>query len=135
VPSALIRSGLLLAALVALAWLALSYRAVKLEAEGEAVLERVGRVSVEPEEVERAREAFRAASRLNADLDPLVKEGLLLATTGRRDEAATLAERATKSEPENFNAWYLALAAAQDRRHAEQARRRLSHLNARLELR
>jgi tetratricopeptide (TPR) repeat protein len=110
-------------------WLALGYRAVALREEGEAALERAARAPLQPDEVERARDAFRAARRLNVDREPVIDEGLLLVATGRSEEAADLAERATEAEPENSRAWFLAFAAAQDPTRAEEARRRLSDLN------
>jgi Flp pilus assembly protein TadD len=116
-------------ALLAGVWLALSYHAVGLRDEGDAVLERVGRAPLQPDEVERAQDAFRGARRLSVDQDPLVDEGLLLVAAGRRQEAASVAERATEEEPENARAWFLALASAPDPRRAEEARRRLSELN------
>jgi hypothetical protein len=129
VRSSLIRSGLVVAALLAGAWLVFSYHAVMLQEEGEAVLDRAGRVPVQPAEVERAQDAFRGARWLSADQEPLVDEGLLMATAGRTAEAGDLAELATQREPENSRAWFLALASAPDREHAERARRRLRELN------
>jgi hypothetical protein len=116
-------------ALLAGVWLALGYHAIGLREEGEAALERAGRAPLQPDEVDRARDAFRGARRLSVDQDPAIDEGLLLVAAGRRQAAADVAERATVAEPENSRAWFLALAAAQDPRRSEEARRRLSDLN------
>ena len=129
VRSTLVRGALVATALLAGVWLALGYHAIGLREEGEAVLERVGRAPLQPEEVERARDAFRGARRLSVDQDPVVDEGLLLIAAGRRREAANVARRATEAEPENSRAWFLAFAAAQNPRRSEEARRRLSDLN------
>jgi Flp pilus assembly protein TadD len=116
-------------ALIAGVWLALGYHSARLEEEGEAALERAGRGPLQPDEVERAQDAFRGARRLSVDQNPLVDEGLLLVAAGRRHEAANLAARATEREPENSRAWFLALASAPDRERAAEARRRLRELN------
>jgi tetratricopeptide (TPR) repeat protein len=129
VRSTLVRGALVATALLAGVWLALGYHAIGLREEGEEVLERVGRAPLQPEQVERARDAFRGARRLSVDQDPVVDEGLLLVAAGRSREAANLARRATEAEPENSRAWFLALAAAANPGRAEEARRRLSDLN------
>lgn len=110
--SAVARAALVAIALVVGAWLVLGIRAVELESEGRVVLRQAQSGPITPGEVSRGRELLRRARRFSADKGPMVNESLLLATAGRGEEAAALAERVLADEPENLEGWivlYLAL--------------------------
>jgi hypothetical protein len=127
--SVLVRGALVTAALIVVGWLALGFRAVDLEAEGEAALERAARGAIPLAEARKAQDALRRARRFSADQGPVLTEGSLLAAVGRRAEAAALARRVIEKEPENDRAWFLAFVTAADRKRAAQARRRVQELN------
>jgi hypothetical protein len=103
--SAVTRFALVAIALVAGAWLALGMRAVELESDGRAVLRQAQAGPITPGEVSRGQDLFRRARRFSADKGPLVNESLLLATAGRSEEAAAVAERVVGDEPDNLEAW------------------------------
>jgi hypothetical protein len=120
---------LVAAALLVIGWLALSLRALDLEAEGKATLKRANRAPIPLAEVREAQDALQRARRFNADQRPLLVEASLLAAVGRRAEAAALVQRVIEQEPENDQAWFMAYVTAADRERAAQARRRVRELN------
>jgi hypothetical protein len=122
--SALIRCALVATALVAGAWLVIGVRAVELESEGREVLREAQSGPVTPEEVSRGQELLRRAQRFSADKGPLVNESLLLATVGRSEEAASIAERVVADEPENLEGWIVLYLASRDLRETPSERER-----------
>jgi hypothetical protein len=122
---ALIRAALVGLSLLVVGWLVLSFRAVELEAEGAAVLRSAQTGTVAPAEVARARSAFNRARRFSADEAPLVNESLLLATVGRRSDAARLARRVVAEEPDNLEGAIVLYLAT----HNPRALRRVGVLN------
>jgi hypothetical protein len=121
--------ALVVVALVAAAWLLLSIRSLDSLEEGEAVLDRARRGPVSQAELRGARRAYADARRFAADGDALLGEASLLARAGRTAEADELVRRLLASEPENDQAWFLALLTARDPARAREARRRLTELN------
>jgi hypothetical protein len=119
--SAFSRCALAAIALVAAAWLALGVRAVELESEGRAVLRQAQSGPITPEELSRGRDLLRRAGRFSADKGPLVNESLLLATAGRREKAAAIAERVVEDEPGNLEGWIVLYLATHDSREAPRA--------------
>jgi hypothetical protein len=128
------RAALLVLALIAGAWLVAGYRSLVLEARGEAILEESKRAELPPGELERGRDYFERARRLNADNTPLLDESLLLAYEGHHDEAVALAEQVVAEEPENLDGWisvYLTSLGAKHPRRAAVALREIRRLNPR----
>jgi hypothetical protein len=123
--STLLRCILVAIAVVVGAWLVLGLRMVDLQSEGAEALER----GVTPAEVAPARRALRDAGWLNADKTPRIMEGYLLTAAGRRREAAMVAERVVREEPENLEAWGLMYLASRDPQRAAQARRVVRRLD------
>jgi hypothetical protein len=125
-----IRSALVALALVAGAWLALGVRAVGLEDDAEAVIKQARAGPVPPVRVNSALGDLAKAGRLSPDQAPLVQQGELLVAAGHDDEARAVAKRATESEPDNLQAWYLAwFVAAPNSPEKAQAKRRVLELN------
>jgi hypothetical protein len=111
---ALSRGLLLVVAVVAAAWLALSYRGVVLEADGEALIERAQKGNIPDAELRHAQLELNDARRLRANTDPLLIQGRLELAAGRTAVAARTARQLTETEPENVDGWYLAYAAESD---------------------
>jgi hypothetical protein len=132
VASAVIRSALVVVALVAGAWLVLSFRAVELEGDADAVFARAQRGEATPADVRHGHDLLRSARLLSADKSPLLAEGLLLFAGGRHDDGLAIAKRVVADEPENLGAW-LALHVMYSRTHdakgAAHAARKVSALN------
>jgi hypothetical protein len=123
----LLRAVLVGAALTVGVWLALSWRAVELEDDASALIQRPGPPS--PSELAAALDDLRRADRFNPDNGPFLAEGQLLLDARRKDEAAQVARLATAKEPENYEGWLLAYYAASDRASSQQALRRATELN------
>ena len=122
----LARAGLALTALGALVVLAVGLRASLLEAEATSAITKLRAGQGSPAEAERARDRLERAGELQPGSDALVREALVLLIGGRRGQAAALAERAVRREPENLEAWgvlYQATVGRNPRRAAEAARR------------
>jgi hypothetical protein len=131
----LLRCALVAVALFAVAWLALSLRASRLEEEGREVVERAEQGSVSKAEVSAGLDALRRARRFNVDSDARIAEAALLAGAGRGKQAIAVGERVVADEPENLEAWvlvYLSAAFASDEDRAASALRRLDALNPQL---
>jgi hypothetical protein len=121
---------LVVVALCALAWFGHGFRALDLEADGLAAIERSqddGDLSAS--ELRAALEDFHDARSFSADRGPLLNEGFLLAANGRRVAAYRAARRVIDEEPENTQAWFLARLSAPNRRAANAAGRRLEELS------
>jgi hypothetical protein len=104
------RAAVIVAAVVALGWLGLMERSVRLQNEGSDA-------------------SFRAARLLNPDSTPDVRRAFLFQRDGRTEEAAAVLEDVLRREPDNLEAWGLLYAFTQDERALE-ARRRLDPLRA-----
>ena len=106
--NALVRTALVALALVMGAWLAVGYRAIKLEEKGQAAVTDIHRGPISPA---RAREALRAlddARWMNADQSPRLVEGNLRLFLSQRAAAEAIAKQVTAREPENVSGWFLA---------------------------
>jgi hypothetical protein len=126
----LFRAALVVGALVVLAWLAFSLRAVDLQDDAEATVERVRNGdAVSTAEVNDTVQQLQRADRWNPDLTPLIDEGMLLVNADRRNEAFLLADRAVQKEPDNVQAWALMYMAAPNPFALLQAKRRIKQLN------
>jgi hypothetical protein len=125
-----VRAALIGLAVVALAWLALGLRAVRLEDQADAVLDRAsaGR-PVSDAEVRRATERLDKADDFSPDRGPLLKIGQLSYATGEKGPAALLAAAVTVEEPDNLDAWYLAWVAEPNRRAKRHALEQMRRLN------
>ena len=130
--SVVARSALVLIALVAGAWLVLGVRALELESE--AGISRAGprTMPLEPQDVEPALRALRRSRLLSVDKAPLLDEGLVLSSNGRRHEGIRVVRRVTAEEPDNLDAWlslYYLYSTANNRERAAWAARRVGALN------
>lgn len=105
------RAAAIVAALLALGWLGLMERSVRLQAS--------------PTE-----DRLRAARTLNPDTLPDVRRAFLYQSRDRPDDAARVLEDVLRREPDNLEAWGLLYAFTKDPRALE-ARRRLDPLGAR----
>lgn len=124
-----VRAALVVVALLAGAWLAVGLRAVNLENDAQAVVDKARAGTATPAEVERARDDLHKADLLSPSKDPIIREGELMASLGREGEAAILAYSVTLKEPDNLRAWFLAWAAEPDARRKAAAKRRILELN------
>ena len=102
-----IRGALVVLALLAGGWLAFGVRGVRLESDADAVLAKTRSGPVSPAVVNAALDDYAKAGRLSPDQTPLIHQGQLLWSAGRRAEAHDVAARATKAEPDNLQAWFL----------------------------
>jgi hypothetical protein len=118
----------LLSALV-LAWLAVGLRAVRLEDQAQAVLDRARSGEVSNAEVEQARDRLHEAADLSPDRGPAIREGQLLDAVGRRAEADFIAQLVVLDEPENLQARFLAWVTAADPEARQRALDELRKLN------
>ncbi len=125
----LIRAALVASAVVVLAWLAFSLRAVDLQADAAPTIDGARHGRVGASKIDAARKLLRRADTRNPDLSPLLDEGLLLFYAGRRDEAYPLARRAVAKEPENVQAWTLLYLVAPNTALANDAKSKVQHLN------
>jgi hypothetical protein len=125
----LIRGALVVAALVVVAWLAFSLRAVDLQADAESTIARVRGGGIGAGKINEAQRQLHRADRYNPDLTPLLDEGLLLMYAGKTPEAYGVALTSVAKEPENAQAWTLVYLTAPDRGEKVAARRKVQHLN------
>jgi hypothetical protein len=124
-----IRAALVVLAVLASAWLAVGVRAVALENDAKAVVEKARAGAATPAEVEGAQDDLRAADLLSPSKDTVIREGELMASLGRMGEGAILGYSVTRDEPENLRAWFLVWAAEPDAAKKAEARRRILELN------
>ena len=128
--SFVIRSALVVTAVLVGAWLALGVRAVALENDGRAVVARARAGPVPPAQVNEALDDLAKAGRFSPDQSPLIHQGELLTSVGRTDEAKAVAKRATDAEPDNLQAWFLTWVLADPNSPAKaDAKARLLQLN------
>jgi hypothetical protein len=125
----LVRIGLIAAALVVAACLALSLRAIRLEADARAALPGAsGELS--PAAVARAEDLLRRAEKLNPDIRPLVVRAALLTGVNEPQRAVELLREVLRREPENVPAASLLVRNLRkfDPAAAEEAEKRLRAL-------
>ena len=134
--TALVRFVLVAIALIAGAWIVLSLRSVELESDGEAVVATAQRGPITAHELAHGRSLLHRARRFSADQGPRIIEGVLLDSARRAEQAAAVAERVVKDEPDNVDAWivlYLALSdlegSERDATRAAEALRMVRRLN------
>jgi hypothetical protein len=116
-------------AVVVGAWLALGYRADRLEGQGwEAFTRTTPRESLDTK-LARAGRLLHRARRFNADPSPLLREGFMFVYTGRDVRARAAARRVVAQEPDNLDGWRLLYMAASGPASAAQARRMVKALD------
>jgi hypothetical protein len=121
---------MLLVAVLAGAWLAVGYRAVRLEDQGKALIDRAHNQGLSPDELAQGRRDLQRAGRFSADTTPLLMEGQLLNAVKDREGTAKIADRLTREEPDNSGGWFLLYyTAGDDKARATVARRQLRRLN------
>lgn len=123
------RVALVVVALCALAWFAHGFRALDLQSDAAVATDRAQDKQLSPTGLRQALQKLEDARSFNADQDPLLREGFLLAASQRRTQAYRVAKRLIAAEPENAEAWFLARLTAPDRRRADDATHRLALLN------
>jgi hypothetical protein len=128
------RIALIALSAVVLAWLAFGFRAVRLEEQADAVVQRAHAGKVSTADVSQARDRLDEAERLNPDRSPDLTEGELLYAIGRDREAVEAGRRVIADEPENAQAWYLAYVAERNRSVRLAALARLRRLNPWIEV-
>jgi hypothetical protein len=129
VNSLAVRAALVALALLAGAWLAVGLRAVNLENDAKAVVDKARAGTATPAEVERARDDLHKADFLSPSKDPIIREGELMASLGREGEGAILGYSVTLKEPDNLRAWFLVWATEPDAARKAAAKKRLLELN------
>lgn len=130
--SALIRCALVAIAVLAGAWLVLGFRAVQLEADADAVIERAQRGEATADEVKHGQDLLQRARLLNVDNSPLLDEGLMLFSYGQRAEGLAITEDVVADEPENVVGWialYTLFSGSGDEKRAAETARRVRALN------
>jgi predicted Zn-dependent protease len=101
-----VRIVLIVAALVAGAWLAVQERAARAE-------QGLTKIAFEKGEPADAQRLLAADRRLNPDRRPDLFEAVILGRQGDFRGAVAAIERVTRAEPENIEAWGLLASAAQ----------------------
>jgi hypothetical protein len=130
VTNRVVRAGLVGLAVLVLAWLALGVRAVRLEDQADAVVDRArAGQPVSDAEARRTTDRLDKAGELSPDHGPLIKIGQLTYARGQQAPAALLAAAVTVEEPDNLQAWFLAWAAEGDPRSKEHALDEMRRLN------
>ena len=115
-------------AVVALAWLAVMERDVRLEARGAAALRSKGKPAV----LARAEIDLRRANLLNPGTEPDLNRALVRRARGREAQSVALLEDVLRREPENVVAWrVLGVFSSDAAGRSLAAQRRLDPLNAR----
>jgi len=120
-----VRLLLALAALLAAAWLALSYHSALLEQQ---TLDLVVKPKLSTSDAELALGKTRAARAWQPDADPKLAEWALLLFAKRDREAEPLLKQVVRTEPDNVEAWVDVLRSTRDPRFKREARRRLRDL-------
>ena len=122
------RAGVAVIAVLALAWLAVMERDVRLEARGAAALRSKG----EPAVLARAETDLRRANLLNPGTEPDLNRALVRRARGRRAQSVALLEDVLRREPANVVAWrVLGVFSPDAAGRSRAAQRRLDPLNAR----
>ena len=122
------RAGVAVIAVLALAWLAVMERDVRLEARGAAALRSKG----EPAVLARAETDLRRANLLNPGTEPDLNRALVRRARGREAQSVALLEDVLRREPDNVVAWrVLGVLSPGAAGRSLAAQRRLDPLNAR----
>jgi hypothetical protein len=129
VTSVAVRCALVTVAVLVAGWLALGYRADRLEHEGWQAFGRNGPGESLTAKLGRAESLLRRARRFNADPSPLISESLLLVYTGHRARARATAKQVVAEEPGNVEGWRLMYLLAPDRASAAHARQMVMSLD------
>jgi hypothetical protein len=130
VTNRVLRAGLVGLAVLILAWLALGLRAVRLEDQADAVVDRArAGQPVSDAQAQHATDRLDRARDLSPDHGPLLKVGQLSYARGRPAPAAQFAAAVTVEEPDNLQAWYLAWVAEQNPRSKQHALDEMRRLN------
>jgi hypothetical protein len=129
-----VRAALVGLAVLVLAWLALGLRAVRLEDQAQATIDRAREGPVSDADFRGAQENLREAGDFSPDQGPLLKYGQLLAAVGKRREADFVARAVTVDEPDNLQAWYLAWVADPNPASRKHALAELMRLNPFMEV-
>jgi hypothetical protein len=129
VTSVAVRALLVVLAALVLAWLALGLRAVRLEDQAQATIDRARAGPVTELDVEQARDHLQEARRFSPDNGPAIREGQLLEAAGRKAEADFIGRVVALEEPDNLQAWFLAWVAATDQPAKKHALSELRRLN------
>jgi hypothetical protein len=129
VTSLAVRALLVVFAVLVLAWIGLGLRAVRLEDQAQATIDRARAGSVTELDVEQARERLEEARTLSPDNGLAIREGQLLEAAGRKAEADFVGRSVANEEPDNLQAWFLAWVAATDDEAKERALDQLRRLN------
>jgi hypothetical protein len=129
-----VRAALVVLAVLILAWLAVGLRAVRLEDQAEATLDRARAGAVSDTDFRNAQDRLEEADDLSPDLGPLITYGQLLEAVGKRREADFVARAVTVDEPDNLQAWYLAYVADPNPASREHALDELLRLNPFMEV-
>jgi hypothetical protein len=122
------RAAVAVVAVLALAWLGVMERNLRLEARGAAVL----RSHDDPRALARAETDLRRANLLNPGTGPDLSRALVRRAGGRTAASVALLEDVVRREPDNLTAWrVLGLLSPAAAGRALAAQRRLDPLNAR----
>jgi predicted Zn-dependent protease len=98
------RIALALVAILAVAWLAVSYRDARLHARG-SELARLPAEQLDAATVRESDDLLRRARLLNPDRTLAYDRAVLMLRAGRRDEGIERLERYLRAEPEHREAW------------------------------
>jgi predicted Zn-dependent protease len=98
------RTALALVAVLALAWLAVSYRDARLQARA-AELADVPEAQLDAARVRESDDLLERARLLNPDRTLAYDRAVLMLRAGRRDEGIERLERYLRAEPEHREAW------------------------------
>ncbi len=125
------RIVLALVAVLAAAWLAVSYRDARLQAQG-LDLVRLPGYELDPPTLNKADDYLRRAGFLNPDRTLLYDRGVLMMRAGRSEEAIDRLTRYLREEPESREGWALLWGASAETRPAiaRRALRRFRELGA-----
>ena len=125
------RIVLAIVALLAAAWLAVSFRDARLEARG-LELSRLPLDRLDADTVRESDDLLRRARLLNPDRSLVYDRGVLMLRAGRSEEGVALIRRYLRDEPEQRQAWGILSAATARTRPAisREALRRYRELGA-----
>jgi hypothetical protein len=129
VASLAVRTGLVALAVLVLAWLFVGLRAVRLEDQAEAVLDRARAGPVSDADVRRASRKLQQADDFSPDQGPMIKYGQLLQAVGKDRPAGLIAHAVTVDEPDNLTAWFLAWSTDSNPSSKREALNELRRLN------
>jgi hypothetical protein len=122
------RAVVALTAVLALGWLAVMGRDVRLEQRGSAALRSEG----DPATLGRAETDLRRANLLNPGTGPDLSRALVRRARGRTEQSVALIEDVVRREPDNVTAWrVLMVLAPRAAARSLAAQRRLDPLNVR----